>query len=454
MMRSMFSGVSGIIAHQTKMDVIGNNISNVNTLGFKSSRVTFQEVFSQTLRGSGAPDAATGRGGTNPMQVGLGIAVSAVDTVTSRGSTQRTDNPTDLSIDGEGFFIVKGTTDSGYKFTRAGNFTLDKSGNLVTPGGLNVYGWQDYSGTVQSDGTYKFDTEKLVEPINLYSDKFNGNKKVINAMPSKSAEFSGNLRSSIDRPAETTIGAGDFYREDNIAYSVPFTAYDSLGNANKVKVDFWKTPTTPTTPLTPDVATGTWLKYDKTTSSYVAASDPVMTTWHWNINGGDNLTSANSGEVTFYSNGEAFYYVNSDGNPINVDGMSQSDINELQLTRKEPATVNPTIDLLQKKSNGAENLQVKLDFGKLTQFSSDSSAKTTSVDGYASGTLITFSTGADGILTGIYSNGQQQPLGMVGLASFQNPADYKKQEKTFICQQLIQVILKMDIKLDQKGLAI
>ncbi len=121
MMRSMFSGVSGLRAHQTRMDVIGNNIANVNTVGFKSGRVTFQEIFSQTLRGAGAPDAATGRGGTNPMQVGLGLGVGAVDTLMTRGSLQRTDNPTDLSIEGEGFFIVKGGSEYNKKNTHYGS---------------------------------------------------------------------------------------------------------------------------------------------------------------------------------------------------------------------------------------------------------------------------------------------------------------------------------------------
>ena len=90
MMRSMFSGVSGLRAHQIKMDVIGNNIANVNTVGFKSSRVAFQEVFNQILKGSGAPDASTGKGGSNPIQVGLGIGVSAVDVFHIKGSPQRT----------------------------------------------------------------------------------------------------------------------------------------------------------------------------------------------------------------------------------------------------------------------------------------------------------------------------------------------------------------------------
>ena len=97
MMRSLSSGVSGLSAHQMAMDVIGNNISNVNTVGFKSSRATFQEVFAETLKGAGSPQA-DGRGGTNPEQVGLGITVATVDTIMTRGAVNRTDNPTDLCI--------------------------------------------------------------------------------------------------------------------------------------------------------------------------------------------------------------------------------------------------------------------------------------------------------------------------------------------------------------------
>jgi len=107
MMRSMFSGVSGLRAHQTRMDVIGNNVANVNTVAFKSGRVTFQEIFSQTLRGAGAPDRTSGRGGTNPMQVGLGLGIGAIDTIMTRGSVQRTDNLTDLAIEGDGFFCCQ-----------------------------------------------------------------------------------------------------------------------------------------------------------------------------------------------------------------------------------------------------------------------------------------------------------------------------------------------------------
>lgn len=136
-MRSMYSGVSGLRIHQTKMDVIGNNIANVNTVGFKSSRTTFNEVFSQTIQGSSG--ASENSGGTNPMQIGLGASISSIDVDMTEGAAQRTDNPLDLKIEGDGFFVVSDIT--GNKFTRAGAFRIDEAGNLVSPEGLNLMGW-------------------------------------------------------------------------------------------------------------------------------------------------------------------------------------------------------------------------------------------------------------------------------------------------------------------------
>ena len=101
MMRSMYSAVSGLRVHQTKMDVIGNNIANINTVGYKRQSVTFQEVFSEVIRGASAPQG--GRGGTNPQQIGLGVSVGSINTIHTKGAAQRTDNPEDLMIDGEGF---------------------------------------------------------------------------------------------------------------------------------------------------------------------------------------------------------------------------------------------------------------------------------------------------------------------------------------------------------------
>lgn len=361
-MRSMFSGVSGLRAHQTKMDVIGNNIANVNTVAFKSGRVTFQEVFSQTVRGAGAPDAATGRGGTNPMQVGLGIGVGAIDTITTRGSLQRTDNPTDLAIEGDGFFIVKGGNADTYQFTRAGNFGIDKNGNLVNGNGMNVYGWQAY--TRESDGTYTFDTENPIEPINLYSDIPNKNKRMIAAKATTSAVFSGNLDAS-----NVPLGSGA--DDSNVQFTVPMTVYDTLGNSYTVNVDMWKI----------SVSSG-------------------ETVWNWAIDTGTGLTASSAaGSFKFDSQGK-----------IVASGTS----------------VTPAITLIPPEVTGSEPVDIVLDFSKLTMYASDSSAKPISVDGYSTGSLVSFSIGSDGMITGIYSNGQQQPLGLIALASFENPAGLQK----------------------------
>ncbi len=360
MMRSMFSGVSGLSAHQAKMDVIGNNVANVNTVGFKSGRVTFQEIFSQTTKGAGAPDAATGRGGTNPMQVGLGIGVGSIDTITTRGSVQRTDNPTDMAIDGDGFFILQGGSNDTYRFSRAGNFGIDKLGNLVSGSGLNVMGWQNY--TRNSDGSYTFDTEKPIEPINLYSDAANGNKKIIAAKATANAVLSGNLDASkaVPVPAATQ-------------FSVPLTIYDNLGNNYKVTVNFQKATAT---------ATGS--------------------TWTWSIPTPTGTTGAAvTGTIAFDDKG---------------------------VINKTDAATPVTKDVIftPAAAAGTGSFTVKLDFSQISTFNADSSVKPKNIDGYATGNLVTFSVGGDGILTGIYSNGQQQPLGMVALASFENPAGLQK----------------------------
>jgi flagellar hook protein FlgE len=139
MMRSMFAGVSGLRSHQTMMDVIGNNVANVNTVGFKSSRVLFADALSQLIRGasSGTGEAA---GGVTPQQVGLGTSVQATERVFSQGGTQLTGNATDVSIQGDGFFSVR--IDGEMLYTRAGGFHFDNQGNLVDPTGGVVQGWR------------------------------------------------------------------------------------------------------------------------------------------------------------------------------------------------------------------------------------------------------------------------------------------------------------------------
>lgn len=137
MMSSLYAGVSGLRNHQTKMNVIGNNIANINTIGFKAGRVTFQESLVQTLKGAGRPSSISG--GTNPVQMGLGITVSSVDTLFQQGGLETTGQITDLAIQGDGFFML--SDGKGLFYTRAGGFGFDADSYLVDPGtGMKVQG--------------------------------------------------------------------------------------------------------------------------------------------------------------------------------------------------------------------------------------------------------------------------------------------------------------------------
>ncbi|MFZ4454159.1 flagellar basal body rod protein FlgG [Salibacterium aidingense] len=145
MLASMYSGISGMRNFQQKLDVTGNNISNVNTFGFKKGRATFKDMVSQQIAGATAPDG--GMGGSNPRQVGLGSQLASIDTVHTQGSLQNTNRELDLGISGDGFFRVQDGDDNVF-YTRAGNFYLDEDGTLVNADGYNVLDTNDEEITI------------------------------------------------------------------------------------------------------------------------------------------------------------------------------------------------------------------------------------------------------------------------------------------------------------------
>lgn len=153
MMRSLFSGVSGLKTHQTRMDVIGHNIANVNTVAYKSSSMTFASLMSQTTQRASGANATTGTGGVNPRQIGLGVKTSAINVnIAGQGASQSTGNPFDIMITGENFFVVSDGSQN--YFTRDGSFYVDGAGNLaMTSIGYNVMGWQVETDPVTGDVT-------------------------------------------------------------------------------------------------------------------------------------------------------------------------------------------------------------------------------------------------------------------------------------------------------------
>lgn len=205
-MRALFSGVTGIRSHQMRMDVIGNNIANVNTIGFKGSRVTFQDVFSQTLSSGSAQSA--------PQQIGLGVGIGSTDLYQGAGSPQLTGRELDLAIEGSGMFVLKGG-DGMNVYTRVGNFDWDAEGYLVNPGtGARVQGWS-------ADINGQFGT---LDAAGLGSIQLMRGAVGL-AQPTQSASLGGNLDAGAAKDTE---------------FRTTLTAYDALGRPHSVAVVFTK----------------------------------------------------------------------------------------------------------------------------------------------------------------------------------------------------------------------
>lgn len=492
MIRSMMSGISGLKNHQTAMDVIGNNIANVNTTGFKASRVTFCEVFSNTMANATAPSNETGTGGTNPMQIGMGSGMASIDMLYTSGNIERTDNPLDVSIDGTGLFVVKESDLSGYTFTRAGAFGVDKQGNLVTSNGSLVCGWTKKTmseDALEYDG---FDYTMKPEPINVYLDEFNGDKRTIQPKPTTAVEFSGNLNSN--------SATGD-------KVNIPMTLYDNYGNEIQANMELIKQEnlTTENTvkkeagnALTQNLVKGTYVKAD--TEEFTEYT-PVITGNYFGVPAGVETVEAQGGLVLGTTTPEGKFVV-----PANAELIVTDDTDfqgkylkvERKTVIKEYYPVSPdtkgalkVIDDTKELSinvwtysltvngkpvkdsdnkditgeivfgSGEENADdygkvielrdnegkkidglnliadvdytgdsdnianVSFDFDTLTQYAAKDSASVYNSNGYPTGKLQEYSIGNDGIITGIYSNGKQQMLGMIALAYFENPTGLK-----------------------------
>lgn len=400
MMRSMYAGVSGLRTHQSKMDVIGNNIANVNTIGFKKGQMTFKEVFNQTLRGASAPQ--DGRGGTNPQQVGLGVSVGSISTIHTQGSMQPTDNPTDLMIDGEGFFVVSDDTSFENRYyTRAGNFSLDRDGNLVTSDGYKVLGYKP-------DGE---DKEKMSSEV--AGIQINRSETVAPTATSK-INFRGNLDSRVEE-------GGEGHKADTVIK-------DSLGNSYTVTFKFVKDETTTWT-MSVDRIT------NQATGDYVEAGNYLNLGDNNDSNGDDS--NSNSVKITFNSDGK-LVKVGENGQVgeeisiaevyLNLDGLEFKEGKDGgEVKNPFPAGTFGKIgeegkQLIQLFHPDDEATIIK----NLTQYANDMDAKPYAQDGNSSGKIEGFSIDEKGVVTGVFTNGERKALGQIMLAKFDNPMGLEK----------------------------
>ncbi len=399
-MRSLYSGVSGLDVHQTKMDVIANNIANVNTIGFKSSRVTFSDFFSQSISGASGGSETSGRGGTNPMQIGLGATIGSIDNNMSAGIGQRTDNNFDLMVEGSGFFIVG--DNSGTYFTRAGAFNLDNQGYLNTSDGLHVMGWD-----VDADGN---PIREAVQPIQISGDK-------VYSPPQRTEniELNGNLNS-----AEAEIG-------DEVVTTMQM--FDSLGNTYTYDVKYVATGTESRTVTKADGTTVTedCTVWDVQIGSSVypngdrdKAIDLTAAAGTLTLNPEEDVQDpvvyTSVGSMAFDSDGLPFLNETTDASTATPDGTYG--FFDFVVTSSTP--LSPAAEF----GNNANT--VRIDYSTMTQFNATTDASSDALDGYAAGSLSELNVGTDGSIVGTYSNGEVRVIYQIPVAEFTNPAGLSK----------------------------
>lgn len=387
MMRSLYSGVSGLQNHQTRMDVIGNNISNVNTTGFKRGRVNFQDMISQQVAGAAKPTEELG--GVNPKDVGLGMTISTIEQVFTQGNLQSTGVGTDVAIQGNGFFIVKNGDESFY--TRNGVFGLDRDGTLVNPAnGMRVQGWmaRDLNGEqiVQTAAT----PTDLVIPV--------GSKD-----PAKATEnvlFACNLNKNtpeiLEGASASDVAKGTWNTEQKI--------YDSFGNEHLLSINFTKVP-------------GVANSWQATVNVDADNADFTQT----RIGLGTTDGVQNTFIVNFDNYGQLSSVTDSAGNISNETGeiVLQSSFTVADANADENGTpARQSFNINLGTIGSMKNT--------ITQSASKSTTKAYSQDGYTLGYLDNYKIDSSGTITGVYSNGTNRVIGQIALATFSNDRGLEK----------------------------
>ena len=480
MNRALFSGVSGLKVHQTRMDVIGNNISNVNTIGFKGSRTTFSDMLSQLQSGAAAP--TTSRGGVNPRQIGLGVSVESIDLVFTDSSPQQTGRNTDLALSGNGLFVLK-AGDQEY-YTRNGGFTFDEQGYYVMPGnGLRVQGWNaNADGIINTNGL----AEDIVVPVNktmeatsttqiAYSGNFDKETLMIakityteasggddSLVTTTATDTSGNSYTSSVNVDGTNVMAAQITLTDGstvnvtsgyyeVGKSIPVTTlatvYDSLGGKHQVTLLLDKDNTTTISDLSADARSTARMTYTTGGVTYPVTYDGTRYTY---TDADGTVQDMNEADVTFtYDNRWRVYIAPGEGvkgpadtsfansfTRTEADGSTiegtMNGINYLYFNDRGQFVINEnaskegaSITFTYSDGNGAAEQQSTIDFTGLTQYANSTTVFPTT-DGNTAGTLQGISIDSNGIITGSYTNGLVRAEAQVAVAQFTNSSGLNK----------------------------
>lgn len=334
-------GLSGLSAASTNLDVIGNNIANANTAGYKQSQAQFTDIFASSLGGAGA------------SQVGIGSRISTIAQEFNQGNISPTSNPLDIAINGQGFFRMD--DDGVISYSRNGQFRVDGNGFLTDARGANLTGYMaDANGDIVAS-----------EPANL---------KLTTSDLAPQVTTTYDMGFNLDSREDIPTLAFDATNTESYNWPTSGTIIDSLGNSHIFSIFFQKT------------AANSWATYATVDGAVDGSGLPV----------GITLGGSASQTLTFDGNGA----LTSPTTPFTVS--------------VDLSTIDPTL-------GATSPLEFELDLSTATQFGSDFGVNSLSQDGYTSGRLAGFTTSADGVIQGSYSNGQTKTLGQIVLANFVNP---------------------------------
>jgi flagellar hook protein FlgE len=384
---ALFSGISGLNTLGNSMTVIGDNISNVNTVGFKASRVTFQDVLSQTV----ATTAGT-------AQVGRGTSLADISSTFSQGSFESTESPTDLAIGGEGFFIVRDPNNVNDEYyTRAGEFRFDKDGNFVNPAGYIVRGWVSNQTTGEDEGSI---TDITLSSFTSSPSASSG-VTVITNVDSDSTSNTADLHLAWDGSASTYIPGTQY------EYQTTVKIYDSLGSTHDITIYYDLSSTA-----------NNW--------EYIVTCNPPEDQRGAAAGAGQGLLAR--GTFTFSTQGTIISHTMD-----TFSGIAQlSDAGGGWTTQSAGTNgylafdasfitgYTQSVEMNVGSNYNTSNSTWEPEALSSSQFSSASSTTFQSADGYGAGALQSVTVATDGVITGSYSNGEIIPLFRVALAKFQN----------------------------------
>ncbi len=474
---ALFSGVSGLTAHQAMLDVAGNNVANVNTTGFKSSRVSFSELLSQTIRTASAP--TDDAGGTNPVQSGNGVNVASVDKLMGQGSLLNTGQPLDMAIEGEGFFMLRGNGKT--VFTRVGSFAVDSAFYLVDPS--TGYRVQRIGDEGLAEGFQSASNNNIRVPYDV----------ALPAKATKTVTFTGNLKADDSDPSALVLAAGEgnLYTASGAAAGTT-TTLANLDQTTNISGDTMTISGTDhagaaigprVVTLTSSMTVGDLLQEIELAYSAIPGGTSSVTA---SISNGEVFVTAKSAgyslmdmAMTYNSGGggtfdvPSFWKIDTPGAEARKDvnaeiydtlGISHTvtgsfvkttddnkwdfvmtsisgDIESIGDRRVQGVAflndgsyggldgTDPNSGFLDVTfGNTGTNTTLELNLGTvgktdgITQFGNASTGAISNQDGYASGNLASLSISRDGIISGLFSNGVRRDIAALRIATFQNPS--------------------------------